>query len=263
MMLVGAVALIFVGPEKLPQMLHTLGRWANKLRRLTNEVRHQSGIDDILRQGGIKGGLDEIRELRNLVRGNVAGLAAGALNPAAAPSMVSALPAASPSVPPPPASHDITKAITADRSREYPLEGCDAAGAIADDLWSDGNEEAMAEETLRVSQAPGPPPAEDTTEAAPPPASLATESANPTDAKEFGDADSATTANTEASPSTSLAEASSEAHRSMSVEPRDQFGSGPLADGVSPDTELLVGATGAEPAPSAHPISEPTPVERT
>lgn len=164
-MLVAAAALVFVGPDKLPKMLGTLGRWSNKLRRMTNEVRYQSGIDDMLRQQGIKGGLDEIRELRNLVKGNVAGIAANALNRPAAPVTSPSSPPAVPSVAAPPsAAPDLAKELSSDRSREYPPEGCDAAGAIADDLWSDGDEEAIAEETVRLSQAPSSTKASDSAE---------------------------------------------------------------------------------------------------
>ena len=104
-MLVAAVALVIVGPKKLPTMLGTLGRWMHKLRRLSTEVRQQTGIDEILREEGLQGGLNE---LRGLMRGSsIAGVAGGARTPARP---------------------------VLDLTREYPPEGADAYGALADDL---------------------------------------------------------------------------------------------------------------------------------
>src|SRR3954468_19065822 len=61
------VALIFVGPKKLPGMLHTLGQFLRKMRNMTADVRSQTGIDQLLRAEGLHGGLNE---LRGLLRGN-------------------------------------------------------------------------------------------------------------------------------------------------------------------------------------------------
>lgn len=115
---IALVALIVVGPEKLPKMLYTLGQWVGKLRRLTTEVRAQTGIDDILRQEGFEGGL---RELRGLLRGDIAvGRAARDVRDYDYPA------------------HDpYEDAIELDRTREYPIEGADADGALPDDLVDD------------------------------------------------------------------------------------------------------------------------------
>jgi sec-independent protein translocase protein TatB len=108
----GSVALLVLGPDKLPGMLRTLGQWLAKLRRLTTEVRHQSGIDDVLRAEGFDGGLNE---LRSIMRGGAGTAAYARRNP--------------PARHPPAAEH-----FVADRSREYPVEGPDAYGALAEDL---------------------------------------------------------------------------------------------------------------------------------
>jgi len=55
--MIAIVALIVVGPRRLPEMLGTLGRWVAKLRHMTTEVRRQTGIDEILREEGISGGI--------------------------------------------------------------------------------------------------------------------------------------------------------------------------------------------------------------
>ena len=122
--MLGTVALLVLGPDKLPGMLRTLGQWLAKLRKLTSEVRHQSGIDDVLRAEGLDGGLNE---LRGLMRG---GLSGSVLSHAAA------------AVQPP--THLANNANSGnrtnldhfipDKSREYPPEGADAYGALPEDL---------------------------------------------------------------------------------------------------------------------------------
>lgn len=106
LIVIGVVTLVAVGPQKLPGMLHTMGQWLKKLRKMTTEVRAQTGIDEILRAEGIHGGLNELRQL---TRGGVAGVAA-------------------------PRYEDPYANLEIDATREYPPEGVDAYGALPDDL---------------------------------------------------------------------------------------------------------------------------------
>lgn len=117
LLVICVVALVAVGPQKLPGLLKTLGQWLRKLRNLTNEVRSQTGIDDLLRAEGINGGLNE---LRGLLRGNHGHI------PFDPPHTEQ--PAMRQELEDPYANIDI------DISREYPLEGADAYGALPDDL---------------------------------------------------------------------------------------------------------------------------------
>lgn len=137
LLLLGAVALMIVGPNRLPKMLGTLGRWIGKLRRITTEVRYQTGIDEILREEGLRGGLNELRGLvrpsaisaiGSLTRpGPKSGRAtAGPGSTAPGPNSLLAKPVADPYA-----------GVPHDRTREYPQEGCDAYGCIPDDLWED------------------------------------------------------------------------------------------------------------------------------
>lgn len=151
LLLIGAVALMIVGPKRLPAMLGTLGRWTAKLRRITTEVRYQSGIDDILRKEGFSGGLNELRQLQNVARGGIKSLVASttALPSRAQPAKPASSAPATASVPAASAANGANVALSAptteeayahvpyDRSREYPSEGCDCAGALPDDLWSE------------------------------------------------------------------------------------------------------------------------------
>jgi sec-independent protein translocase protein TatB len=120
--LIAVIMLIIVGPQKLPKLLRTVGEWIGKLRRLTTEVRAQTGIDDILRQEGIDG----VHELRSILRGDLS--AVGRTRRGFVPD------------------DPYPDAVALDRSREYPLEGPDAAGALPDDLVDDalGSEPAAA-----------------------------------------------------------------------------------------------------------------------
>jgi sec-independent protein translocase protein TatB len=122
LLVICVVALIAVGPKKLPGMLHQLGQWIRKLRNMTNDMRSQTGIDDLLRSEGLHGGLNE---LRGLLRGNH-GISFDPPHVTShAPVITSAV------VDDPYANVDI------DTSREYPLEGADAYGALPDDLIED------------------------------------------------------------------------------------------------------------------------------
>jgi sec-independent protein translocase protein TatB len=108
-LVLGTVALLVLGPEKLPGMLRTLGQWLAKLRKLTTEVRNQSGIDDVLRAEGFDGGLNE---LRSIMRGG----------------------APAPAYQPPTRAPALAEHFVPDKSREYPPEGPDASGALPEDL---------------------------------------------------------------------------------------------------------------------------------
>lgn len=112
-LLILAVALVVVGPQKLPRVLGTLGNYIGKLRRLATEMRRQTGIDEILRQEGLEGG---INELRNILRTEPQ-LGSQRRQPYA--------PAVDESV------------YEYDRSREYPTEGADCYSAIPEDLAQD------------------------------------------------------------------------------------------------------------------------------
>ncbi|MBX3128772.1 MAG: twin-arginine translocase TatA/TatE family subunit [Polyangiaceae bacterium] len=135
--LIAVVALVVVGPQKLPGMLRTLGEWMGKLRRLTTEVRAQTGIDDILRQEGIDGGLSE---LRSIMRGDLRGIVRGP-RPAAEHSSF---------------DDPYEDSATIDALREYPLEGADAHGALPDDLVDDEDEPAAEGPAAEDEPSPAP-----------------------------------------------------------------------------------------------------------
>jgi sec-independent protein translocase protein TatB len=127
--MLAVITLIIVGPQKLPKMLRSMGEWIGKLRRLTTEVRAQTGIDDILRQEGIDG----VHELRSILRGDL--------------SAVGRRRAFVPDDPYP-------DAVALDRTREYPPEGADAAGALPDDLVDDTPQPEPAPTSVQTETGP-------------------------------------------------------------------------------------------------------------
>src|SRR5678816_952241 len=77
------VAVVVIGPRDLPKVLRKLGQWAGKLRRMAADMRAQSGIDEVLREGTLR---EDIAEIRRLARGELEGVrAAASLNDIAAP----------------------------------------------------------------------------------------------------------------------------------------------------------------------------------
>ncbi len=110
--LIGVVTLVAVGPQRLPGMLNNLAGWIRKLRKMTVEVRKQTGIDEMLRAEGLHGGLSE---LRSIMRG-------GGGAPAPQPYRV---------------AEDPYMTVEIDVTSEYPPEGPDAKGALPDDLMTE------------------------------------------------------------------------------------------------------------------------------
>ncbi|MFC1641117.1 twin-arginine translocase TatA/TatE family subunit [Myxococcota bacterium] len=118
------VALIVVGPHKLPGMLRTWGQWIRRAQQLSSDVRQQTGIDQLLRAEGIEG----LDGLRSMLRGDLRSLVQ---------DMVQVSPTARAHVPNP-YSEAYSEACSdlghIDRYREYPPEGVDAEGALPDEL---------------------------------------------------------------------------------------------------------------------------------
>jgi sec-independent protein translocase protein TatB len=118
------IGVVVVGPRKLPTLMRTAGQWISKLRRMSSDLRSQSGIDDLIRSEGLE---KEIREIRSLSRVNIVDtLVAPIMAPVPPRPPAAQLPIPAPKPKPfvptgPP------------REREYPLIGCDSYGALPDD----------------------------------------------------------------------------------------------------------------------------------
>ena len=130
-LVIGIVGIVVLGPRRLPTMMRTAGQWVAKLRRMSVDLRAQSGIDDLIRQEGLE---NEIQELRSLSRINVIDTlitpAAGAAGAGAAGASVQeGAPRATVSTPQPKANKPQPL-----REREYPTVGCDSYGVLSDDI---------------------------------------------------------------------------------------------------------------------------------
>lgn len=125
-MVLAIVGIIVVGPRRLPAMMRTAGSWVAKLRRLSTDLRTQSGIDDLIRQEGLE---RELRELRALSRVNVIEtLVNPVVGAVTAGTVASSTPRVRPPDPEPPPPPDVKPL----REREYPVLGCDAYGVTLD-----------------------------------------------------------------------------------------------------------------------------------
>lgn len=133
------VGIIVVGPKRLPGMMRTAGQWIARIRRMSTDLRTQSGIDELIRAEGLQEHLKELRELRALSRSNV-------LETFVAPAIVtteldrpgtSSTPSTStgsPALSAPAAAPAPLGPGEPLREREYPLIGCDSYDALPDDM---------------------------------------------------------------------------------------------------------------------------------
>jgi sec-independent protein translocase protein TatB len=141
MLLIGAAALIFIGPKELPATLRALGQMTGKVRRMAGEFRAQfddamreadidqvkrefQSMDDAARGASSFNPIETIRnELKDAVAPKPADLAAGAEQAAIAAAPLAAAPMAAapiviepdlpvPAVPPPVEFGDIVKDTT-------------------------------------------------------------------------------------------------------------------------------------------------------
>jgi sec-independent protein translocase protein TatB len=126
------VGIIVVGPKRLPGMMRTAGQWVGRLRRMSSDLRSQSGIDDLLRQEGLDKHLHELRSLSrmNMVESLMTPAAASPLAPPAARLDQAGRGAGAGGNESRPRPWAPAEPL---REREYPLTGCDARGALADD----------------------------------------------------------------------------------------------------------------------------------
>ncbi len=121
------VGVVVLGPRRLPEMMRTAGKWVSKLRRLSTDLRAQSGIDDLIKQEGLE---NEIQELRSLSRINVIDTL---ITPAAGAAGAAGAARATVTTPKIEAKATVPRSQPL-RHREYPLVGCDAYGSLADDI---------------------------------------------------------------------------------------------------------------------------------
>jgi sec-independent protein translocase protein TatB len=69
LVILGVIAIVVVGPRRLPALLRAAGQLIGQLRRMAVDVRKESGIDQLLEAEGIN---KEIDTFRRLAAGDVA-----------------------------------------------------------------------------------------------------------------------------------------------------------------------------------------------
>jgi Tat protein translocase TatB subunit len=69
LVILGVIAIVVVGPRRLPALLRSAGQLIGQLRRMAVDVRKESGIDQLLEAEGIN---KEIDTFRRLAAGDVA-----------------------------------------------------------------------------------------------------------------------------------------------------------------------------------------------
>jgi sec-independent protein translocase protein TatB len=76
LLLLSIVALLVLGPERMPEAVRTLGLWIGRLRRnfarIKVEIEREVGMDDVRRQLHNESVLEEIRRLEGDVQGRQA-----------------------------------------------------------------------------------------------------------------------------------------------------------------------------------------------
>jgi sec-independent protein translocase protein TatB len=122
LLLIGVVALVFIGPKELPTVLRTLGQWMAKLRRMANEFQNQfheamreaemadlkKHVDDLTTTAHSYANFDPVSEVRRELESTQQQITSAIEKPAepAAEGAAASAPAApasdAPATPPPP-----------------------------------------------------------------------------------------------------------------------------------------------------------------
>jgi sec-independent protein translocase protein TatB len=68
LLVIGALALIVVGPKDLPGMLRSLGQWVGRLRGMAREF--QRAMNEAAREADVSG-MKEMRDLKNTMSGKL------------------------------------------------------------------------------------------------------------------------------------------------------------------------------------------------
>lgn len=135
------VAVVVLGPKEMPRYLRKAGQLAGQLRRMANDMRTKSGIDEVLRAEGIGADIAEIRRLATYARGELGGIVSDLRTtgnglglrdvPASPYAQTQSVPtAAAPLRAPAPLPMVAAAVVQIDRAREYPSAGADSYGAL-------------------------------------------------------------------------------------------------------------------------------------
>ncbi len=77
--LIGAVAVIFIGPKELPGALRTMGKFMGKARTMAREF--QNNVDDMIREAELQEIQKKVQSATNLASGGITGAIQNAIDP--------------------------------------------------------------------------------------------------------------------------------------------------------------------------------------
>jgi sec-independent protein translocase protein TatB len=151
LLLIAVIALIFIGPKELPQVLHSLGRMTAKLRRSADDFRRQ--FEDSVREAGYEDLHKNIQEFRSLHPGSqLKDSIARAINQEYTPPK----PVAPAEDAPPQQTLTDNKAPQTDPQQPKPPTDADASREVAGETAGVGTlEKAALEPVSEGSRSPG------------------------------------------------------------------------------------------------------------
>ena len=79
LVLIGAAAVIFIGPKELPGALRTLGVFVGKARTMAREF--QNNVDDMIREAELDDVKKHVQSAQNLATGGVSNVIQNAIDP--------------------------------------------------------------------------------------------------------------------------------------------------------------------------------------
>ncbi|MBL8832911.1 MAG: twin-arginine translocase subunit TatB [Rhodospirillales bacterium] len=77
--LIGAVAVIFIGPKELPNALRTMGKFMGKARTMAREF--QNNVDDMIREAELEEVKKKVQSVTSVTSGGLSGAIQNAIDP--------------------------------------------------------------------------------------------------------------------------------------------------------------------------------------
>jgi sec-independent protein translocase protein TatB len=78
-MVIGAVAVIFIGPKELPGALRAAGKWIGKARMMAREF--QNNVDDMIREAELDEVKKQVTKATDFATGGISGAIKNAVDP--------------------------------------------------------------------------------------------------------------------------------------------------------------------------------------
>ena len=146
LLLIGIVALIFIGPKELPGVLRTLGQWMSKIRRMASEFQNQfhdamreaeladlkKEVDEMAAQAAVYSNFDPLSDVRKEMETAKRDIESAVADKPAAERPAAGEPAAAPATDAPPAEPAAPVTAAGEAAKEpatEPVKQHSAAGS--------------------------------------------------------------------------------------------------------------------------------------